>query len=101
VSRPDLRSATAEAYRKLYTTPKWKAFRLAYLAEHPLCERCLIQEIVTEATVVHHAEAHRGDVDKFWEAPFEAVCKPHHDSHGQREDLGQELLSFDAQGWPT
>lgn len=84
----------------LYDTARWRQFRRAYLAEHPLCERCLLQEIVTEATVVHHIDPHRGDLDKFWNGPFEGLCKPHHDSQGQLEDHGKVVIQFDAAGWP-
>jgi hypothetical protein len=29
------------------------------------------------------------------------LCKPHHDSEGQREDLGQAVVTFGADGWPV
>lgn len=87
-------------WRKWYSLARWKAFRIAYLTEHPLCERCLSADIVEEATVVHHAVPHRGDWDKFWAGPFEALCKPHHDSHGQLEDHGRKVILFGPDGWP-
>jgi hypothetical protein len=100
MTRPDHRSDEAEEYRRRYKTARWQQIRAAYLMEQPLCERCLAQEIVTVATVVHHRDAHRGDIEKFWSGPFEALCKPHHDSHGQREDLGQTVVTFGPDGWP-
>lgn len=87
-------------WRKWYSLAKWKRLREAVLTAQPLCERCLVSEIVTEATVVHHAVPHRGDWEKFWAGPFEALCKPHHDSHGQLEDHGKKTIQFDASGWP-
>lgn len=87
-------------WRKWYATARWKRLRLDRLSSQPLCERCLISEIVTPATVVHHAEPHRGDWDKFWSGPFENLCKPHHDSQGQLEDHGKTVIQFDAKGWP-
>lgn len=57
-------------------------------------------DVVEVATVVHHTEPHRGDPVKFFAGPFESLCKPHHDSEGQREDLGQTIVSFGADGWP-
>lgn len=66
----------------------------------PLCEWCLEREEVTEATEVHHAEAHRGDEDKFWSGPFVSTCKSCHASRGQREDIGSIALGLDADGWP-
>lgn len=57
-------------------------------------------EVVEVATVVHHKVAHRGDDEAFWTGPFESLCKPHHDREGQREDLGQTVVAFGADGWP-
>lgn len=87
-------------WRKLYGTSRWKRRRAAQLNEQPLCERCLLQEIITEATVVHHAIPHKGDLELFWGGPFESLCKPHHDSQGQQEDNGKTTIQFDAEGWP-
>lgn len=99
--RPDSRSAEAAAYRRLYKTARWQRIREAQLALQPLCERCLAMDVVEEATVVHHAVPHRGDEAAFWAGPFESLCKPHHDSEGQREDLGQTIVRFGADGWPV
>jgi len=55
---------------------------------------------VTEATEVHHAIPHRGDEALFWGGPFLSTCKPCHSSRGQREDLGQTVVVFGADGWP-
>ena len=97
----DHRSTQATEYRKLYSTVRWKRIRDAQLAEQPLCQRCLVMGVVEEATVVHHADGgHKGDEAKFWSGPFESLCKPHHDSEGQREDLGQTVVTFGADGWP-
>ena len=59
-----------------------------------------LQDIVEPATVVHHATPHRGDPEKFWAGPFERLCKPHHDSHGQLEDHGKHVILFGPDGWP-
>ena len=87
-------------WRKWYSTARWKALRHDRLTEQPLCERCLLQEIVTPATVVHHLVPHRGDLVKFWSGPFENLCAPHHNSQGQMEDHGKVVMQFDAAGWP-
>lgn len=98
----DPRSHEAKAYRRLYQSAAWRRLRLAKLAEAPLCEWCLEQEIVTEATEVHHADGgHKGDVDKFFSGPFLSTCRSCHASRGQREDLGQIVVSFRADGWPV
>lgn len=65
----------------------WRRARLAFLAEHPLCERCQKQGKTTAATVVNHRTPHKGDPTLFWdEANWEATCKPHHDAVIQSEE---------------
>jgi 5-methylcytosine-specific restriction protein A len=87
-------------WRKWYSTARWKRLRDDRLTEQPLCERCLLQEVIEVATVVHHKVPHRGDPERFWAGPFENLCKPHHDSQGQLEDHGKRTIQFDASGWP-
>lgn len=99
--RRDGRSVEAAEYHKLYDTARWKRFREWFLTQHPLCERCLALEIVEPATVVHHADGgHKGDLEKFWNGPFAALCKFHHDSQGQLEDHGKAVPIFGDDGWP-
>ena len=75
--------------------------RATKLALDPLCEIFLESETVTPATVVHHAEGgHRGDIERFWSGPFQAVCASCHSRHGQLEDHGKKAVRFDASGWP-
>lgn len=98
----DHRSAEAKEYRKLYSTARWRRLREYMLAESPLCQRCLTMDVVEPATVVHHASGgHKGNIDKFWNGPFEVICASHHNSDGQREDLGQTIVSFGRDGWPV
>jgi 5-methylcytosine-specific restriction protein A len=87
-------------YGHLYDTARWKALRHARLTEQPLCERCLLQEIIEPATVVHHKTPHRGNLDLFWSGPFENLCAPHHNGQGQREDHGLRTIQFGPDGWP-
>jgi 5-methylcytosine-specific restriction protein A len=98
---PDQRSVEAAGYRKHYGSARWRRIRASVLAENPLCQWCIEREIVEPATEVHHKEPHRGDMTKFWSGPFLATCKSCHASRGQREDLGQTVLTFGADGWPV
>lgn len=41
-------------WQTYYQSPIWKTTRLTYKTEHPICERCLAQGIVTPMTDVHH-----------------------------------------------
>ncbi len=97
----DRHSEESKKYRRWYNSSRWRKIREIKFAEQPLCVRCLAMGIVEEAEVLHHLVPHRGDEDKFWAGPFEQLCKPHHDSEGHREDLGQVIVSFDESGWPV
>ncbi|TPK18351.1 HNH endonuclease [Mesorhizobium sp. B2-5-7] len=100
-ARQGMRSVEATEYRRLYSTARWRQLRLAKLSQDPLCEWCIERELVEPATEVHHADGgHRGDVTKFWSGPFISTCKPCHASRGQREDNGQQVVRFSADGWP-
>ncbi|RWO13125.1 MAG: HNH endonuclease [Mesorhizobium sp.] len=95
------RSDEATAYRKMYNTARWRRIREYQLSNFPLCQRCLVSEVVEPATVVHHADGgHKGDVVKFYDGPFESLCKPHHDRDGQLEDHGRTVIRFGVDGWP-
>lgn len=56
----DLRNQTRKKTKhlttseKIYNRQKWKKLRDAYIAEHPLCERCLEKGKITAAEQVHH-----------------------------------------------
>ena len=65
----------------------------------PLYQRCSRQGKVVPATVVHHVEPHRGDMQKFFGGPFESLCAQCHNSAAQSEErLG---YSIGADGWPV
>lgn len=71
---------------------KWQAFRLKYLADHPLCVLCAEEKPpkVTAATVVDHIKAHKGDQILFWDlANLRPLCKPHHDRIVSEGDFGR------------
>ncbi|MFK4507149.1 HNH endonuclease [Bradyrhizobium daqingense] len=97
----DHRSPEAKQWRKLYSTAQWRATRAAQLAMQPLCEWCLEQGVVEPATEVHHDGPHKGDIGRFFSGPFVSTCKACHASRGQREDLGQAVVTFGADGWPV
>lgn len=98
--QPSGRSDEAAQYRKWYSTARWRKIREYQLSNQPLCEQCLLSEIVEPATIVHHKTAHKGNEELFWFGPFESLCKPHHDREGHLEDLGRTVVRFDATGWP-
>ena len=75
-------SSTARGYGY-----KWQQFRLRFLQDHPLCVMCEREGRVTEATVVDHVVAHRGDMTLFWKpGNHQALCATHHSRDKQREE---------------
>jgi 5-methylcytosine-specific restriction enzyme A len=81
---------------------KWQAFRLSFLAKHPLCVMCRAEGRVTAATVVDHIVPHRGDSAIFWrEGNHQALCAPHHNSHKQSEERRGYSTQVGLDGWPV
>src|SRR5690606_3512031 len=56
---------------------RWRRIREHYLRRHPLCEDCLEQGTVMEATEVHHTVPYR-DSRRHREDELRALCKPCH-----------------------
>lgn len=40
--------------RKIYNSAKWVNLRRAYMMQHPLCERCLSNDLVKPTEEIHH-----------------------------------------------
>jgi 5-methylcytosine-specific restriction endonuclease McrA len=69
----------------------WQRARLHFLREHPLCVMCERDGRVKAANVVDHIIPHRGDQRLFWDAAnWQPLCKPHHASEKQRQELAAE-----------
>jgi 5-methylcytosine-specific restriction enzyme A len=59
---------------------KWQAYRLRFLAKHPLCIECGKAGSIEPATVVDHIIPHKGDRRLFWDPTnHQPLCKRHHD----------------------
>lgn len=77
-----LSATRPRAPKPIITSPydwKWRQVSLAYRRDYPLCEVCLAEGRVTEATAVHHKipiiEApHR----KYDISNFQSICQSHH-----------------------
>ena len=59
---------------------RWQRYRLAYLAEHPLCVVCEKEGRVTAATVVDHITSVSGPDDPLFWPPsnHQPLCEHHH-----------------------
>lgn len=67
------------------STKAWRVTRKAYLAEHPLCERCRAEGLTVPATVVHHRidRRDRPDLALEWDN-LEALCATCHNAETAR-----------------
>lgn len=100
------RSTTADEYRKLYFTKKWRTLRGIILTRDQYrCQRCKV--ILTSgrsdprSAIVHHKQLHKGDLTLFYDTDnLEAVCWNCHSGAIQ----SAEALGYDRQvsedGWP-
>ena len=74
-------------YKYLYNTARWKKLRIQFLANHPLCEECKRNGVITSSEVVDHILPHRGNKELFWdEGNLQALCKECHDRKTAKED---------------
>lgn len=100
-SRRDQRSAEAAAYRKLYSSARWRKLREWVLNAEPLCRYCMESETIEPATVVDHVRPHKGDPLLFWDPNnLQPLCAACHDGRKQSEERGTAYIAFDASGWP-
>lgn len=68
---------------------KWRRFRAAWLAEHPLCVMCEAHGAVVAAEVVDHIVPHQGDRGLFWQdGNHQSLCKACHNRKTVMEDGG-------------
>lgn len=95
------RSEEAKTYRRLYKLARWQRLREAHLQTQPLCVFCQESGDVTAADVVDHIREHKGNESLFWNADnLQSLCASCHDRTKQRIELGQDVIRFDANGWP-
>jgi 5-methylcytosine-specific restriction protein A len=68
---------------------RWRKYRIIFLREHPLCEICLKEGKITQATDIDHRLPHRGDKKLFWdESNLQALCHSCHSRKTAMEDGG-------------
>lgn len=70
---------------KYYNSKQWKFLRNKYYREHPLCEKCLEQDIITPADHVHHIREFIQGIteEQRWQLlldpdNLQSLCKYHH-----------------------
>lgn len=88
-------------YHRLYNTTRWRKCRALFLVKHPLCVYCQKQGRTTEAAIVDHIKAHKGDEQLFFaESNWQPLCRDCHDRVKQREELGQLVQGAGVDGIP-
>jgi 5-methylcytosine-specific restriction protein A len=96
----DHRSAQAQAYRRLYKTPRWQKLRQWKLSRHPLCQWCENLDRTTAATEVHHDIPHKGDHGRFYDANnLVSLCTPCHNSEAQGIERRGYSNAIGTDGW--
>jgi 5-methylcytosine-specific restriction endonuclease McrA len=97
----DSRSPKATASHRLYSTARWKRLRERQLTIEPLCRFCQEAEVIEVATVADHIVPHGGDEARFYDPDnLQSLCAACHNSTKQRMELGQDVVTFGADGWP-
>lgn len=80
-----------QTYVKWYKTTAWKKIRARQLKFEPLCRFCKKDGYITPATVCDHIIPHKGNMELFFNGPFQSLCKKHHDSTKQRLEKSGEF----------
>jgi 5-methylcytosine-specific restriction enzyme A len=95
------RSPSATAWRRLYSTARWKRLRDHQLTIEPLCRFCIESDVVEAATVADHVIPHKGSEALFFDPDnLQSLCSACHSDTKQRIELGQDVVTFGADGWP-
>ena len=76
----------AHDWRAWYKTSRWQKLRFHQLQAEPFCAFHLKRDEVVSASICDHVERHGGDEDKFWDGPFQSLCKTCHDSEKQSQE---------------
>ena len=100
------RSTTADEYRKLYFTKKWRTLRGIILTRDQYrCQRCKV--ILTSgrsdprSAIVHHKQLHKGDLTPFYDTDnLEAVCWSCHSGAIQSTEAMGYNTQVGNDGWP-
>lgn len=94
------RSDRAKEWNGWYKLSRWRQLRADQLRAEPFCRMCRHQGRRMIATVCDHVEPHKGNEVKFWNGPFQSLCKSHHDATKQAEEHRGFSTATGLDGWP-
>jgi len=78
---------SSRPFKHLYNTSRWRRQREQYLIEHPFCEECKRNGVLTASAIVDHIKAHKGNEELFWKkSNWQALCKECHDRKTAKKD---------------
>ena len=98
---PNIRSARATEYQRMYKTPAWRQRRARQLAREPWCAMCLAQGKQMRASVADHVVPHRGDAEAFWQGRLQSLCLSCHSSDKARIEINGYSTRIGNDGWPV
>lgn len=89
--------------KRWYRSKAWQVRRAHQLAEHPTCCLCDKEGVIRfkQRMVVDHHPPHRGDYQQFFTGPVRTLCKYHHDSQAQADEIRGYTLAVSHDGWPS
>ena len=101
MSRNSDRSPEAQAWRRLYNTPRWRQIRATQLRAEPLCQACVALGKITPATVCNHlVKDSKATIVGFFAGPFSSLCAPCHDAGEQKGESAGFTAEAGLDGWP-
>jgi len=101
------RTPEAAEYRKLYQRKEWRLLReQALLRDMFRCQRCGCNlkrgRTDPQCSVVHHINAHKGNVDLFMDLDnLQSVCWSCHSGAIQSEEARGYSTEIGEDGWPV
>lgn len=83
------KDTTDREYDSIYSTPAWKAMRLAHLSKQPLCQACLSEGRIVSGKHVDHVFPWRKiGKEAFYKATLQTLCHEHHSHKTGLENQG-------------
>jgi 5-methylcytosine-specific restriction enzyme A len=79
------KSRQQDPYRKIYSSRRWRAVRMAHLQAEPLCRSCKAEGRVAAATIVDHVKPMKQGGAPFDDANLQGLCSPCHSAKSIRE----------------
>lgn len=97
----DAKRRAEKQSRKWYGSAAWKVRKKEQRARFPLCCLCEKEGVTRLMSIVDHHPPHNEDWEQFFRGPVRSLCKPHHDSQAQADEVRGFSVDVGLDGWPT